>query len=243
MSEDTVAEKLFREDSDTVRTIYREIAEELRYRVWSEQKDLNRPTGTVRRLLWRDRPGLTLSQIAQRYGLSVSALRSLLEHHGFLECVPYGGRQRRTLVSETAFRAEVGHNVTPVNRVGHLEGYGRAAPFPVLYEDRLSDIMWCLDYRNIVASVAALPTKRKRLAWILSNHSYLPDTEVANLAGANVSGVRKARQRVRASENPANDNKPQVTPGYHLGSLTGRLIRLPSTASERKVETDTVKAA
>jgi hypothetical protein len=76
--------------------------------------------------------------------------------------VPYGSRQSRRLVTETAFHAEVGHNVTPENRIGHLEGYAKAATFPVFYEDRLADILWCLDYEGVKAGAAAQPTKRTR---------------------------------------------------------------------------------
>jgi hypothetical protein len=201
LSEETIIDKLFREDPERVRSVYREITAPRAGRdepISSSAK--RRERSTYVRPLWRKRSGLTVSAIADRYGMTVATLKSLLEFHGFLECVPYGGRQRRMLVSETAFHAEVGHNVIPMNRIGHLEGYGKAAPFPVFYEDRLSDIFWCLDYSNIVVAVEAIPTKRKRLAWLIDNHAYLPDAEVATLADCTERGVRKARAAQRSTE-------------------------------------------
>src|SRR5215813_12668537 len=149
MPEQTVVDKLFREDSESVRWVYREIAATRARRdepmsTLAKRRSRSRHAG-----LWRKRPGLTVSAIAERFGMTVATLKALLEHHGYLECVPYGGRQRRMLVTESDFRAECGHNVTPKNRVGHLEGFAKAAPFPVLYEARLPDIMWTLGYGNI----------------------------------------------------------------------------------------------
>ena len=45
------------------------------------------------------------------------------------------------------------------------------------------------------ARLAAETTKRKRLAFLLSDHAYLPDAEIASLAGCSLSGVEKGRRR------------------------------------------------
>src|SRR4051812_21496012 len=78
-------------------------------------------------VLVRNKNGKTVSQIANDLGMNKTTLVSLLEHHGYLELRPCGGVQSRYLVSDTAFHAELGHNVTPSNRIGHLEGFNKSA--------------------------------------------------------------------------------------------------------------------
>ena len=214
-TEEDLIEKLWREDPDMVRRVFREVIDkraDANYRMMGYRGDTIRPgkssatrgapivSTAKREKLTRNKIGLTLSEIAERTGITKPTLAALLEHHGFLELVPHGGRQNRRLVSDTAFHAGVGHNVMPENRIGHLEGYNRAAAFPVFYEERLPDVLSCLNYDGFKDAAAALPTKRARLSWLLTNHGYLPDREIAELAGGSVVGVEKARQRGRKSE-------------------------------------------
>jgi hypothetical protein len=107
----------------------------------------------------------------------------------------------------------------------------------------LPDVLWCLDYQGIVKAVEALPSKRKRLAWLLTHHDYLPNRELARLAGCNVRSVEKARERAKGRSCVIVDHKTVavVEPrtqvqAVHRGKLTGRTIRLPSWASDRDAQ-------
>lgn len=150
-------------------------------------RELHRP------LPVRDKHGLTMKDIAARAGLERETLACLMEHHGYLELVPYGGGQRRRLVTDQAFAAGLGHNVDGARiRVARLEGMNRAAPFPVFYEEGVEQILWTLDHEGITARVAAMPNKRARLRWLLTTHAFLPNAEIARLSGCSLSGVKKA---------------------------------------------------
>ena len=193
---DTLVEKLFREDPELVLALYHEVAANRARTDESLSGHARRSERRKRRPLpSRNRMGMTLATIAQQSGIAVATLTALLEHHGFLELVPFGGLQKRRLVTDEAFRAELGHNVTPANRIGHLEGFNRAAVFPVFYSEKLADILWCLDFKSIKGAVAALPDKRQRLAWLLEHHGYLPDAEIAHIAGNHRRTVIRARRR------------------------------------------------
>ena len=257
ITEDEMVDRLWREDASTVRHVFREIASKRAgvdyYRARDPLKVVSKTNSVRKRAprLTRNKIGLPVAEVARRLFMSSATLTALLEHHGFLELAPYG-RRRRRLVTDRAFHAEVGHNVTPKNRIAHLEGYGRAMAFPVFYEDKLDDLVWSLDYRGIVKAVEELPTKRRRLAWLLENHGYLPNLEIANLAGCSEVGVKKARARVKVSSCVIVDQKT-VTAGEprtqgqaaHRGQLTGRTIRLPSWASDRDAQgpTEVAEAA
>lgn len=145
-----------------------------------------------------NRHGLTVRDLAHRAGVDRHTMACALEHHGYLELVPYGGTQRRRLVSPTAEDAGYGHNVDAERkRIGCLEGYNRACPFPVFYEDRVDDILWSLDLEGIRETAAEMTSKRRRLAWLLEAHGYLPDAYIAVLAGCSLRGVKAARSRQR----------------------------------------------
>ncbi len=159
------------------------------------EKDCLRKRRGKARLPARDKVGVTLNEFATLAGLNRATLVALLEHHGFVELAYYGGRQRRCLVTQTAYDTEFGHNVTPSNRVVRLDGHNRTAVFPVFYRERLADILWCLDYDGIRGRAASISNKRQRLKWLLENHSYLPDQEVADLAGCTRRGVIAAKTR------------------------------------------------
>lgn len=157
-------------------------------------RELHRP------LAWRSKRGLTVSDLATRAGVDRETMAAALEHHGYLELVPYGGWQRRRLLTEQAIAAGFGHNSDAAHvRVAHLEGFNRASVFPVVYPEHAADILWTLDLNGIRAEAAAMPSKRDRLRWLLAHHAYLPDAFVAELASCTTRAVEKARGR-RATE-------------------------------------------
>jgi hypothetical protein len=186
-------DRLFREDPEEVRKAYEEIREN-RLDINSTMAVRKAPNDRIKApILVRNKNGKTISQIANDLQMNKATLVSLLEHHGYLELRPCGGQQSRYLVSDTAFHAERGHNVTPSNRIGHLEGFNRSAMFPVFYEDALEKILWTLDYQGIKDAVEALGAKKEKLRHLLENHGYLPDEEIAGIAGYTRVGVIKAR--------------------------------------------------
>jgi hypothetical protein len=127
-------------------------------------------------------------------GLERETLAALMEHHGYLELVPYGGTQKRRLVTDRAFHAGLGHNADGSHRrIARLEGMGRAVVFAIFYPERVPDILWSLDHAGITARAAAIEGKRERMRWLLHHHGYLPDAELAKLSGYTERGVRKAR--------------------------------------------------
>lgn len=142
----------------------------------------------------RNKRGLTLAAMSALVGVERSTLTALLEHHGYLELVPFGGHQRRRLVTQTAFDAGVGHNADPSRtRSRNLDGEARAIVFPVFYAEAVPSIMWSLDWEGIRRDAAGVPNKRDRMRWLLSNHPYLPDQTLADLAGYSLRGLKKAR--------------------------------------------------
>lgn len=100
----------------------------------------------------------------------------------------------------------------------------------MFYEDALPAILATLDHEGIAAGTAALSTKRKRLAWLLEAHPYLPNAEMARLAGCRVRAVERARGRrhgsmtcIRPFVAPAvppraanNDNPDHAPAGHYL---------------------------
>ena len=148
----------------------------------------------------RNRHGLTLRDIAEQTGVARATLKAAMIHHGYLEEVPYGRQQRRTLVTLAAFRAGLGHTADPSDTHSPtLGGWERAAPFPVFYPDRLDDIMWTIGLDRVEASCADLPTKQTRLAWLLSHHAYLPNDELHRLSGMSQRSVDAAAAKARAA--------------------------------------------
>lgn len=145
--------------------------------------------------LWRDKQGVTVAAMAERWRIADSTLRALLDHHGFLETVPYGGQQRRALVPDNVFHAEYGHNVIPGKGSGVFQGDKSTIIFPVFYEEVLDNIWWCLDYPGITEAVSNIDNKKWRLNYLISDHGYLPNTEIALLSGYTVNGVSVARLR------------------------------------------------
>lgn len=190
-------EKLWREDPVEVETIYHSIADNRASDGWLNSYQRRKERRKKAKLLTRKKYGLTLNAIADRTGIAKATLVSLMEHHGLLELVQFGLEQKRRLVTEVAYHAHLGHNVNPANRIGHVEGQEKAANFPVFYEERLPDILWMLDFEGIKETVSKLSTKKAKLSYLLGHHGYLPDGEIAALAGYNRSGVIKARQSGR----------------------------------------------
>ena len=212
---------LWREDPETVAEVYHR----LRHKGWGERegapRDPNAPLARdlrtaarhalVERLTegWThpatrkakprqrsQRHGLGVSDLAARAGVPREAMARALEHHGYLELVPYGGSQKRRLVTEPAETAGYGRNVNPAfSRSAKLDGANRASPFAVFYPDRVPELLARLDFAGIAEKVAALPDRRGKLAFLLEHHAYLPDDFIAGLTGYSRPGVRRARDR------------------------------------------------
>lgn len=81
-------------------------------------------------------------------------------------------------------------------RSGRLDGAARAAPFPVFYEEHIASIVWTLGWDVIKTVVTALPGKKSRLAYLVAEHAYLPDAEIADLAGYSRESIARRRARV-----------------------------------------------
>lgn len=156
-------------------------------------RELHRPLSA------RSKPGLTVADVAAMMGLRKETVARLLEHHGYLELAPYGRDHQRRLVTAEAYAAGHGHNVNSSgSRSKRLDGAARSAPFAVFYPEHVASIVWTLGWDLIVASVAREVKKRGRLAMLLRDHAYLPDTQIGHLAEITVSGVEKARKRKTA---------------------------------------------
>ena len=197
MKVEELIERLWREDPEEVRSLYWSITSNRVCDGWRLSGYHRRTEDKKKRkLLTRHKFGLGVREVAKRAGIAPATLVSLMEHHGILELVQFGLNQKRRLVSDTTFHAEFGHNVYSTKHIA-LEGKAKSSPFPVFYEDRLQELLWMLDYPGIMKAVLNIQSKKGKLAWLLSEHSYLPDIEIANLAGYSAFRVSKARQRSR----------------------------------------------
>lgn len=198
-SSEETQKRLWREPPDQVEQLHQHISEsrlDLADGVSRHGLLHDRMRRLRRPLPHRKQIGMTVSQMAETAGVSRAAMAALLEHHGYLELAPYGRDQCRRLVTDQAYRAGLGHNVdASQTRIGKVEGMGTAAVFPVFYPECVPDILWTLNIDGIKAMLHALPSKRSRITYLLRSHGYLPDTEIAALAGCTAHGVRKRRRR------------------------------------------------
>lgn len=170
-------------------------------------RELRRP------LPMRRKHGLTITEVAAQVGMERETLACLLEHHGYLELVPFGGTQRRRLVTDQAFTAGLGHNVDASHiRIAAVEGKNRAGVFPVFYPEHVSAILWTLDHAGISATAATIKGKRGRLHWLLNNHGHLPTAEIASLSGYSRRGVEKARSPAGVS--PSERGSQRCVPSW-----------------------------
>jgi hypothetical protein len=183
-----IEDRLWREDPNTLR----EIADRIRIaRVWSSEQRSGRHGLMAERVRQLRRPlhnggrrGMTIAEIAASANINRETLACLMEHHAYLELAPYGGRQRRRLVTEQAISAGLGANVDgSTKRIARLEGAQRACVFPVFYQEHVASILWTLDYQGITEAAHKVLPKRERLDWLLDHHRYLPNTELAALSG------------------------------------------------------------
>jgi hypothetical protein len=197
LEEDDAARRLWREDPARVAGVHRCIVlarEEYGYGAERAGAARHDPRRTRSQPAHPQRRGPTVTEIAQQAGMRRETLAALMEHHGYLVLAPYGGTQRRRLVSQRAIAAGMGHNVDASRtRIARLEGYGRAAVFPIFYAECVPDILWTLDLEGIRQVAREKGRKRERLVWLLDKHGYLPDAEVADIAGCTERTVRRAR--------------------------------------------------
>jgi hypothetical protein len=202
---DDILAALWREDQAEVTALYdalaiRDLGDEPglvdgRHGLRAERmRELRRP------LHWRPRRGLAIAELAGWAGVDRETMAAALERHGFLELVPYGGKQRRRLLTDTAVMAGYGHNVDAAHcRIGRLEGHNRANVFPVIYPGCARAVLWALDLDGIRTTAGQMEKKRQRLQWLLTHHAYLPNAFLAEVADCTIRAVEKARAR-RASE-------------------------------------------
>jgi hypothetical protein len=194
----------WREDAEEVAATVARIVDSEWWDEMTEPGDLHGlRSATLRKMLrplpQRPKKGLTVAALAERAGVPRETMACALEHHGFLQTVPFGGEQRRRLVTDLAFAAGYGHNVDAMrSRSARLDGHHRATVFPVLYAECADAVLWTLDFDGIRQLAAECPTKRQRIAWLLGHHGYLPSVFLAELAGCSERGVRKARGRMEA---------------------------------------------
>jgi hypothetical protein len=130
--------------------------------------------------------------------MSRETLAALLEERGYLETVQYGRDQRRRMFTASAIADGYGHNV--VGPTSRNIGRGQSGTFPVFYPESVDQVIASLRYEDLVRRTGAMSEKRARLAWLLTEHPNLPNTEVAALTGYSVRGVEKARARRRKPE-------------------------------------------
>lgn len=140
--------------------------------------------------------GLTVRELAAMAGVDRETMARALEHHGYLEVVPYRAPLRRRLVTRQAEEAGLGRNILADRfRIGRRDGDHRASAFPVFEVDQAPAILWTVDLDGIRRAAATLENKRARLQWMLAHHSYFPNAFIAKLVGCTVRAVEKGRAR------------------------------------------------
>lgn len=161
--------------------------------------------------------GLTVDAAAERIGVPKASFVALAEAHGYLGLAPFGRTQGRRLVTDRAVAAGIGWNVDATKtRIARLDGFGRAAVFPVFDPARLEDVAWTFDWAGIVGAVRALARKRDRVSFLLAEHDYLPDTEVAALAEVERRTVARARRARGAAVERSTGSSEQGPRVHHL---------------------------
>jgi hypothetical protein len=100
-----------------------------------------------------------------------------------------------------------------------LEGYNRASAFPVIYPECARAILWALDLDGIRTTAFRMESKRSRLQWLLTNHAYMPNAFIAEVAGCTERAVEKARAR--------RTNDSSVV--SYMGQAGGTAVAPPNT--------------
>ncbi|MFT9219994.1 hypothetical protein [Gluconobacter oxydans] len=145
---------------------------------------------------------MTIREIAGRGDLwgegpspDKETLYRLLEENYCLERAPFGREQSRWFVTDKAVEGGYGQTVDPSNTHSFvLSGPKKAFPFPVFYEDKVRDVIWTLDWDAILDHLGTLGTKKERLAWLIAQHSYLPNKAMAHLSGRGIATVERRRR-------------------------------------------------
>jgi len=183
------------------------------------------------------RPGLTLTEIAKKSGIDRATLCALMIHHRYLELAYCDGTQRRHLLTEQAVDAGLGCNAFPVIRSRGGAPHADRSPFPLFNPDLVPAILWTLDYERLVATVQAIPSKRKRAGWLLDRFPFLPRQELARLAGYTEWGWAKRESCHASLDSGAGDQTPEE--GYLTAWLQENpwLIRKPAHGSSPKAAT------
>lgn len=146
--------------------------------------------------------GMTIGEIAGRDGLwgegpspDKETLYRLLQESCWLERAPFGRDQSRWFVTDKAVEGGYGQTVDPSNTHSFvLSGPKKSFPFPVFYEDKVRDVVWTLSWDVILDHLDTFATKKERLAWLMAQHSYLPNKAIAHLSGMGIATVERRRR-------------------------------------------------
>lgn len=120
------------------------------------------------------------------------ALTRLLQFHGWIEWAPFGRDRSRWFASDEAVEGDYGQTVDPSEKRSFtIGGPERCFPFPSFYPDKVKDIVWTLGWDTILDHLKTLATKKDRLAWLMTQHSYLPAKTISQLAGVGIATVKR----------------------------------------------------
>ncbi|WP_225198008.1 hypothetical protein [Gluconobacter oxydans] len=197
---------------------------------------------------------MTIQEIANRSDLwgegpspDKETIYRLLEENCWLERAPFGREQSRWFVTDKAVEGGYGQTVDPSNLHSFtISGPKKSFPFPVFYEDKVLGVVWTLGWDAILDHLKTLATQKERLAWLMAQHSYLPNKAIAGLSGANVRTVeRKRPQNVgcqlyteKTSNAPKKVDGPRASkvpydPKAHIHPI---LLSLLSGANDKDIE-------
>lgn len=123
---------------------------------------------------------------------SRTAVRRLLIEHGWLSTAPYGRNQARTLATEKTISGGYGDNIDPSETFKRGQRRkSQSFPFPVFWPDRVKEVVASLQWSQIAEGVSGLQRKQGKLAWLMNNHSYLPNATLSNLSGMSPASVKR----------------------------------------------------
>lgn len=140
-------------------------------------------------------------------------LTRLLQFHGWIEWAPFGRDRSRWFASDEAVEGDYGQTVDPSEKRSFtIGGPERCFPFPSFYQDKVKDIVWTLGWDTILDHLKTLATKKDRLAWLMTQHSYLPAKTISQLAGVGIATVKrwKAKNDTQGLYKEKTSSAPKV---------------------------------
>lgn len=202
MSLESTLDKLDRCDPEQVRAHYLRIKAKRSLAAVDRREERAVAVQRVtRRRPRRPGRGITINELAEMENVPRSVMVAALRHAGYLTLSYTDARTRRHVVSAEAERQGAGHTVDPSGEHSpRISGHARAAPFAVFAPAHVPRILEKLGLASIRQGAAAIPTKRRRLDWLIENHNYLPAQFMAELAGATERAVKRRRARLGSGE-------------------------------------------